>query len=289
MKNQILKAAKGLRTFTIEDLELVTGFEESEILEVIQENNLKFNNGVYSFQDFKEQKNKKKTVKKVGKTILFKTFADKYIKKLTCKESTKQSYEIYLRLHLLPIFAQKRIIDIDKNDIETFKKLKLKEGLSNKSINNFITLLYGIFECALNEDLFLKNPCQKIEKLKTESKKQNISQVQLNNLLNLAKEKDFSFYLMLKTAVETGLSRGQVLSLKWCDIDGSKVLDKTISLDLMCELNKWHKICPIYSKNLIFPNKNGNEIHADNMIKRKFKPLVKAAGLESLRFLDLKL
>lgn len=50
MKGQILKAIKGLKSFTIEDLELITGFDESEILETIKELPVKNSGNIYTFE-----------------------------------------------------------------------------------------------------------------------------------------------------------------------------------------------------------------------------------------------
>lgn len=289
MKNQILKTIKGLKRFTIEDVEQITGFDESDIIEVIKENCLKQVNGVYIFEPCRKEKPKIKSGK-TGKNIMLKNFAARYIETLKCSESTKKSYEIYLRLHINPYFRNKRVIDINSADIDNFRSKKLQEGLSNKSINNFVTLLYGMFEYGISQDLILINPCRKLVKLKTESKKQNVSKAQLNNLLMLACQEDFGFYTLLQIAIDTGLSRGKILELKWSDVDLTQAIISGIKVDyfLLEKLKKWNKICPMFPANLVFPNKNGNKIHADNMIKRKFKPLCIRAGLKDLRFIDLK-
>jgi len=50
MKEQILKAIKGLKSFTIEDLELITGFDEPEILETLKELPVKSSGNIYTFE-----------------------------------------------------------------------------------------------------------------------------------------------------------------------------------------------------------------------------------------------
>ena len=289
MNNQILKTMKGLKTFTIEDVELISDCSETEIIEVIENLNLSERNGIYFFEKIQQATAPRKTGV-VGKNIFLKTFAQRFLETLNCGDTTKRSYEIYLKLHIIPYLGSKRIIDINSSDINNFRNRKIGEGCSNKNINNFINLLNRIFEYAIDQNLIDKNPCRDIEKLKIESKKKDLSEFQINNLLNKAKTDDYSFYVMLLTAVETGLSRGQVLNLTWKDADfgnkkicGIKVSDKLISV-----LNQWQKICPVYPSNLVFPNKNGNKICGDNMIKRKFKPLCKRAELNNLRFIDLK-
>ena len=53
MNEQLLKAIKGLKNFTVEDLELITGYDESEILEVMKELPVKSSGNVFVFE--KEQ------------------------------------------------------------------------------------------------------------------------------------------------------------------------------------------------------------------------------------------
>lgn len=289
MNNQILKAIKGLKTFTVEDIELITDCEESEVLEVIEKLNLPKINGIYSF----EKQVKKKLLRKtntVGKTILFKSYAQRFMKSLKCKKATKRGYEIYLRLHILPVFGNRRITDISSSDIEVFKKDKLREGQSNKSVNNFIVFLFSIFEQAVNQDLIRKNPCRNIEKLEVGSKKKKLTEDQINNLLSKAKEKSFWFYVLLLIAIETRLTRGQIIDLTWDDVDfeNENIKEIRISGNLKYELLCWQKIYPDNSLNLVFPGVQGGKMCANSMVKWKFKPVCKQAGLEGLRFIDLR-
>ena len=50
MKNQILKAIKGLKRFTIEDIELITGFDEAEILEILKQLPVRNSGNIYFFE-----------------------------------------------------------------------------------------------------------------------------------------------------------------------------------------------------------------------------------------------
>lgn len=51
MKEQILKAIKGLKSFTIEDIELITGFDEAEIQKIIKELPVKNTGNIYTFDE----------------------------------------------------------------------------------------------------------------------------------------------------------------------------------------------------------------------------------------------
>ena len=46
--------------------------------------------------------------------------------------------------------------------------------------------------------------------------------------------------------------------------------------------------CPKRELNLVFPNANGNYMDSQNMLKRRFKPALALAGIDSIRFHDLR-
>ena len=289
MNNQILKTIKGLKTFTVEDVELITDCCETEIIEVIDSLNLTEKNGVYSFEKIAKKKTPRKTAS-VGKNIFFKNYAQRYLETLNCGKTTKRGYEIYLRLHVIAMFGSKRVVDFNSNDIELFKKIKSREGLSNKTINNIITFLYSIFESAISQDLIRRNPCRNISKLETCSHKRELTESQINSLLDTAKEKTLWLYVLILTAIETGLSRGQILDLTWDDANFEEKLIKSVKISsrLKNELLKWKSRCPENSLNLIFPSQNGTKMCGNNLSKYKFKPICKKAKLDNIRFLDLK-
>ena len=111
-------------------------------------------------------------------------------------------------------------------------------------------------------------------------------------------------------AIMTGARQGELLGLKWSDIDWEakqifiqrtfnfrKFFDpKTSSsrrkVDLsplvIKELRKWKLACPATELDLIFPNEAGKPMNNKNMLKRYFHPALKAAGLPRLRFHDLR-
>jgi hypothetical protein len=124
MKNQILKAIKDLKTFIIEDIELITDYEESEILEVINNLGIQETDGVYYFE--KQQKDALVRKSKTGKNILLKNFSQKYLDTLSCSQKTINSYQSYLRLHILPFIGNKRIVDIKSQDIIDFQQVMIK-------------------------------------------------------------------------------------------------------------------------------------------------------------------
>ena len=125
MKNQILKAIKGLKNFTIEDLELITGFDEAEILESIKELSVKNSGNIYTFEKPEIQITKTQVRKEKLKLQKVKLQETKILKLLTFPEDELKIY------NSAPEWARK------KGD-KYLRIIKLTRGATGKSLRDFI-------------------------------------------------------------------------------------------------------------------------------------------------------
>lgn len=117
------------------------------------------------------------------------------------------------------------------------------------------------------------------------------------------------FYPLLFTAIFTGMRKGEILALTWDSINwitqkitvdknythgrlGTPKTGKIRVIDMSNELAKvlkeWRLACPHSELNLVFPNSNGNYQSADNLAKRRFLPALNRAGIDKIRFHDLR-
>lgn len=279
-----------------------------------------------------------KPVSSEVKKLLFNEVAERYINDhcyLYCKPATIRSYEASLNRIICPFFQNKRILDIKTSDItllikeikkprviksirkyktETGKTIKLTEEkeftASNKTVNNYLTLVNSIFNYAIDLDIIDKNPANKVKKLKVPHKEMDfLSTNEIFILLETAKEYYPDVYPLIFTAIFTGARKGEILGLTWDKIDfknkkitinqslynGSLQEPKTKTsirkVDIVDELTnvlKEHKQQTTKLTKFVFHNANGNYIDPDNLIKRRFNPLLKKAGLKKVRFHDLR-
>ncbi len=61
-----------------------------------------------------------------------------------------------------------------------------------------------------------------------------------------------------------------------------------MSAQLIKVLKEWKLACPHSRHGLVFPNSKGEYTDANNMLKRRFKPALARAGINAIRFHDLR-
>ena len=122
--------------------------------------------------------------------------------------------------------------------------------------------------------------------------------------------KSQKYRTLFLTAVMTGARQGEIVGLKWSDVDLNKkqlhvkrtfnharfFTPKTkgsiraidLSPVMIIELKKWKLASGGHDDGLVFPTETGTPIEAGKLIVRYFKPALKAAGLPNIRFHDLR-
>jgi integrase len=251
----------------------------------------------------------------VNKTLTFKQITDKFLKyhvEMHLKESTCDTYMGFLRVHILPVLGNMKIIEITPNTIYEYIRLKQKETkLSNCSINKHIVLIKSILNHAVDNGLIIKNLAGKVKKLNEKNTEQScLTQKEVFAVLETAKKHYPDFYPLLFTAVFTGMRRGEILALTW---DRINFVERYIKIDrsvynkkfntpktltsnrkinmpdeLIKTLKEWRLRCPHGELNLVFPNQRGVFMDAHNLVNRKFKPTLRRAGVTEIRFHDLR-
>lgn len=138
---------------------------------------------------------------------------------------TKIDYDMNLHKHVIPYFKGKRLRDITTKDVQGFYDERAE--YSNSTCRHWRTLLYGIFNSAIEDNLLAKNPAKSVRltmsKKKTERlpiSKEEAARLEVN--LHLLEGKDL---LLLAILLYTGVRRGEMLGLRWEDIDfGHKLI-----------------------------------------------------------------
>ena len=228
-----------------------------------------------------------------------------------CKYNTEHGYKGYLKNHLLPYFGKLKLCEITPLAVNEFVAQELETGRKNSTVNKYTKLMSQIYSFMIDMDIVLKNPLARIKSLKEERSEEirSLSTEETKILLSKAKEIYPDFYPLLFTALFTGMRQGELMGLTWDSINwitrkitvdknfthgrvgttkSGKVRKVDMSLELVKVLKEWRLACPKGEHNLVFPNSDGGYQDANNMIKRRFKPALNRARIDSLRFHDLR-
>lgn len=225
-----------------------------------------------------------------------KYFNDSILQKITALQI--QEYIIYLR---------------------TIYRTKQGKPLSDKTIRHHYCVLTLIFGFAIEQELIIKNPMDKVECPKLAKKKvEAFSQEQAEVFFSLLPKCSIDFRCMLYLFITTGLRRGELLGLQWGDIDFDNLtieIKRNITytkrngivvdtpktensnriiplLSVVAKLLKqYKKECHLFNKtnSFVFPSDKGDTIPKDpNAITRKVKNFMKRNDLPDLSPHDLR-
>lgn len=170
---------------------------------------------------------KKEEVNLELKEVTFRKFAYEWLenKRFEVKLSTLTTYFRVLSSQLLPEFGDKKLQEINTNNIKKFlydKKINGKRegngGLSEKTIKDLYVILKNIFHYA--EEIYsIENPCKNI-KIKTYKKEITVlSEEERNYYTKYLLDNSNHENIGILISMYMGLRLGEVCSLKWKNID----------------------------------------------------------------------
>jgi integrase len=232
------------------------------------------------------------------------------------KRTTIADYRGYLRKHLGPFFAGRPLDKIDRARVESYLLAKKRDGLSPKTIQNHLNFLNGIFVFAMKREWATANPVLLVDRPRAPRSAHRrlrfLSSEELAAVVRAVPDDDLGaverpLYL---TAAMTGLRQGELLGLRWCDVDWSAgrvrvaesytrgAFDSPKShrgrsvpmsdvlggeLERHFQRTRWRG-----ERDLVFAHPlTGNVLDASKLRKR-FRRAVAAAGVEDLTFHELR-
>lgn len=211
------------------------------------------------------------------------------------KASTLDSKESVVRIHLEPLFGHMKVDEISMRDIERFKANKVAAGLHPKTINNLLSVLRSALACAVEWGHMEYVPAIKWMKAPAPSF-DFFDAAESERLIAAATPEDLP---ILMTALRTGLRRGELMALRWEDVDfvagnilvrrsawrgtigtpkSGKGREVPMTRDLVRILKKYRHLRP-----LVFSNPDGSMLGRDQM-KHVVPRTCRKAGLRELQW-----
>jgi excisionase family DNA binding protein len=231
--------------------------------------------------------------KKQERAIKFKDFADLYLENSKPHKRSWQKDKCRIEAHLKPTFGEMELKEITPLLVENYRTVRLKAGLKKSTTNRELALLKVIFSKAIDWDFCSENPVRKVKFFPENDnlKERILTPDEERRLLEHCAD---HLKPIILVALHTGMRRGEVLGLKWEQVDfrqGQIKVEKTKSgktrfipinselLETLRELKKKDG----KSEYLFVNPETGNPLKD---VKTAFKAASRRAGILKFRFHD---
>jgi integrase len=243
-------------------------------------------------------------------TPTFKQVAEDWIasKRQNLRSTTWEVYEGHTKNHFNELEPLK-INRISIARIEKFIQTRQERGMKLGTLRKILVSLNQIMSYAVRHKYIDHNPVRDAERPRGQGREEDnkitiLSVEEIQSFLEQVTDKEYHTLFML--AITTGARQGELLGLKWSDIDcknsqihiqrtfnkGRWFAPKTkgserridIGPSMVKALKEWKLACLPNKHDLIFPNRVGQPINYSNMVNRVYLPALKAAGIARIKF-----
>jgi len=175
--------------------------------------------------------------------VLFKDWINVWldtVKKNSLRNSTRTLYRSLADNHIIPAIGGIKLQKLQAAHIQELYNASQEKGLKPQTIIHFHKIVNGSIKQAIKEQLLTFNPCTAVVLPKIEEQEmQTISIEQAKEFLEVARTHRLykRLYAAYLTELYTGLRRGELLGLRWRDVDlkGCKI---SINQQLITENGK---------------------------------------------------
>ena len=249
-------------------------------------------------------------------------YLDKWLPNIkdTVRQRSWERYEQLVRVHIKPALGRLKLQNLTRAHAKSLYREKLDSGSSPRTVNYIHVTLHKALKDAVADGLIPKNVADGLKPSKPRKKEINpLNLEQAKAFLEAARGDRYEALYVL--AVHYGLRQGELLGLKWADLDmnaGVLQVRRTMSeardgrieeetksgkgrrIDLsqsVLEALRRHRTRQNEERlesaswkdhGLIFPSIKGTPTNSKNLYYRSFKPILKGAGLPGIVFHELR-
>ncbi len=136
------------------------------------------------------------------------------------RSRTYERYEEIIRLHITPVLGRHQLQKLTAQHLQALYRNKRKEGLSPTTITIFHSILHNALDCAVKWNIVSRNICELVSPPRREHfEVQPLTVEQVHKLLEAAR--GHAMEALLSLSLATGARRGELMALKWLDVDFS--------------------------------------------------------------------
>jgi integrase len=236
---------------------------------------------------------------------------------------TRRNYRDVVRVHLVPTLGHVPLVRLSPQIIQMYISQKLGQGLSATSVQCHFAVLREALRHAVRWGLLAQDPTNSVDPPRRRQRSMNVWDEEQVRLFLAEARRSSEHYCLYLTAIFTGMRQGELLGLRWCDVDfllGTASIQQTmyrlgttilfnepktsrgrrlvaLPASLIADL-RVHKKGQVEMRSvlgteykdhdLVFSQPNGKPLHAHNIAQRDFRRVIERAGLPRIRFHDLR-
>lgn len=221
------------------------------------------------------------------------------------KRSSTMTNEERLKVHLMPVFAERTLGSVTRDELQNLLDEKAAAGLSHSMVAHLRWDLRQIFRMAVAEGFIARNPAELLfvprEAKRPEHTAMTRQEVQLCFMVLEPRER-----LIAKLAILAGLRPGEIFGLQWGHINDThadirqriyrgyldspksahSIRKAALSEGVLSDLRFWRDIARDTSPTAwVFPSETGRTpLSRDNVWRRHIGPHLKSVGLDWVDF-----
>ena len=242
----------------------------------------------------------------------------------TVRQRTYERYESIVRVHIKPAIGRVKLKALTPAHARALYREKLDVGLSPRTVNYIHVTLHKALSQAVGDGLVQRNAAQVKAPRPEKPEIKPLSPDQARKLVKVAHEIEDRYAALYVVALHTGLREGEMLGLRWDDLDLEATTPTLQVRRTLSETRTGHKfelpksgkgrsvklsrkavealrshharqaeeklrLGSLWQDNgLVFPTTTGTTTSGTNLLGWHFKPLLKRAGLPAIRLHDLR-
>jgi len=260
-----------------------------------------------------------------GRNLLYEDFLDSWLetKKNNVSVNTWSYYNQLVRDYIKPSLGMMILKDIKPGYIQKLYNEMSRKGIGARTVEKTHSVIRGSLNTALKYGLIILNPANATDPPRSQKKEMSYLELEeIEKLIKVGRESNDRYYRIYYLAIITGMRQGELLALKWKKIDlekgiievkqslirlprGNLVIEKPKTkssvrsikigegtIEVLKEqkeiIKEERKVSKLWKENdLVFPSTVGTPIDPTKILKR-FRNLLKKAGLPRIRFHDLR-
>jgi len=237
---------------------------------------------------------------------------------------TFRNYADTIRKHLKPQLGHILVARLSPQAIQSYFSRKLDEGLSPSSVQTHYLVLHEALHHAVRWGLIARNPADLVDPPRRRKFEPRIWDEEQTRLFLAEAKRSSPYYALYLTAIMTGMRQGELLGLRWQDLDlttgvarihqtfyrlggvqifkepKTETSKRAVALPpaVVEELLKLRSQQDEYRRlfgseyaqdlDLVFCQPNGKPLHGNNIVRRDFRAVIERVGLPRIRFHDLR-